>query len=172
MSTAGPWDDAMRLALTEAQAALAADDVPVGAVVLDASGTVVGTGHNTRESHHDPTGHAEIVALRAAALARGEWRLSGCTLVVTLEPCPMCAGALVQSRVARLVFGVDDPKAGAVTSLFDLVRDPRLPHRVEVHRGILADDCADLLRSFFTPRRYTPPRQGARVDEWGGLENR
>jgi tRNA(adenine34) deaminase len=162
----------MRAALTEARAALDHDDVPVGAVVVGPDGAELARGHNRREQLADPTAHAELEALRAAAAALGTWRLDGCTLVVTLEPCPMCAGALVQSRIARLVFGADDPKAGAVTSLFDLVRDPRLPHRVEVHRGVLADVCAALLRSFFTPRRYTPERQGARVDEWDGLENR
>jgi tRNA(adenine34) deaminase len=162
----------MRVALAEARAALEHDDVPVGAVVLAPDGTELSRGHNRREQAADPTAHAELEALRAAAATLGSWRLDGCTMVVTLEPCAMCAGALVQSRVARLVFGADDPKAGAVTSLFDLVRDPRLPHRVEVRRGILAADCAELLRSFFTPRRYTPERQGARADEWGGLENR
>ena len=120
MSPPATWDDAMRLALAEARAALAADDVPVGAVVLDEAGTLIGTGHNTRESHGDPTGHAEVVALRAAALARGEWRLTGCTLVVTLEPCTMCAGALVLARVDRLVFGAYDVKLGAVGSLWDV----------------------------------------------------
>ena len=153
MSPTGPWDDAMRLALTEAQAALAADDVPVGAVVLDASGAVVATGHNTRESHHDPTGHAEVVALRAAAAARGEWRLSGCTLVVTLEPCTMCAGAVVLSRVDRLVFGAYDDKLGAVGSLWDVVRDRRLNHRPEVVAGVLADESTALLDGFFTRHR-------------------
>ena len=162
----------MRVALEEAAAAVDHGDVPVGAVVVGPDGTELGRGRNRREQLADPTAHAELEALRAAATALGGWRLDGCTLVVTLEPCPMCAGALVQSRVARLVFGADDPKAGAVTSLFDLVRDPRLPHRVEVHRGILADASTTLLRSFFTSRRYTPQRQGARVDEWGGLENR
>jgi tRNA(adenine34) deaminase len=168
-TTAERW---MRVALDEARAAPEHHDVPVGAVVLAPDGTELARGRNRREQRRDPTAHAELEALRAAAGKLGSWRLDGCTLVVTLEPCPMCAGALVQSRVARLVYGADDPKAGAVTSLFDLVRDPRLPHRVEVHRGVLADDCAALLRSFFTPRRYTPQRQGARVDEWGGLENR
>ena len=167
--TAERW---MRVALSEATAALGHGDVPVGAVVVAPGGTELSRGRNRREESGDPTAHAELEALRAAATSLGTWRLDGCTLVVTLEPCAMCAGALVQARVARLVFGADDPKAGAVTSLFDLVRDPRLPHRVEVHRGVLADDCAALLRSFFTPRRYTPERQGARVDEWGGLENR
>jgi tRNA(adenine34) deaminase len=168
-TTAEHW---MRAALEEAAAAVDHGDVPVGAIVVAPDGTELGRGHNRREQRADPTAHAELEALRAAAATLGTWRLDGCTLVVTLEPCPMCAGALVQSRVANLVFGADDPKAGAVTSLFDLVRDPRLPHRVEVQRGVLAAESAALLRSFFTPRRYTPPRQGARVDEWGGLENR
>ena len=168
-STAERW---MRAALEEAAAAVDHGDVPVGAIVVAPDGTELGRGRNRREQLADPTAHAELEALRAAATTLGGWRLDGCTLVVTLEPCPMCAGALVQSRVAALVFGADDPKAGAVTSLFDLVRDPRLPHRVEVLRGVLAADCAALLRSFFAPRRYTPRRQGARVDEWGGLENR
>jgi tRNA(adenine34) deaminase len=168
-ATAERW---MRVALAEARAALDHDDVPVGAVVLAPDLTELARGRNRREQRRDPTAHAELEALRAAAAALGSWRLDGCTLVVTLEPCTMCAGALVQSRVASLVFGADDPKAGAVTSLFDLVRDPRLPHRLEVQRGVLADDSATLLRSFFTSRRYTPQRQGARVDEWGGLENR
>ena len=168
-TTAERW---MRAALEEAAAAVDHGDVPVGAIVVAPDGTELGRGRNRREQLADPTAHAELEALRAAATTLGGWRLDGCTLVVTLEPCPMCAGALVQSRVAALVFGADDPKAGAVTSLFDLVRDPRLPHRVEVLRGVLAADCAALLRSFFAPRRYTPRRQGARVDEWGGLENR
>jgi len=153
MTPPGPWDEAMRLALTEARAALAADDVPVGAVVLDAAGTVVGTGYNPRESHHDPTGHAEVVALRAAASARGEWRLSGCTLVVTLEPCTMCAGAVVLSRVDRLVFGAYDDKLGAVGSLWDVVRDRRLNHRPEVVAGVLAAESTALLDSFFAGHR-------------------
>ena len=152
-ATAERW---MRVALAEAEAALAHDDVPVGAVVVGPDGAELARGHNRREQAADPTAHAELEALRAAAATLGTWRLDGCALVVTLEPCAMCAGALVQARVATLIFGADDPKAGAVTSLFDLVRDPRLPPRVEVHRGILAADCADLLRSFFTPRRYTP----------------
>jgi tRNA(adenine34) deaminase len=172
MTDATTFEHWMRAALEEAAAAVDHGDVPVGAIVVAPDGTELGRGHNRREQRADPTAHAELEALRAAAAALGTWRLDGCTLVVTLEPCPMCAGALVQSRVANLVYGADDAKAGAVTSLFDLVRDPRLPHRLEVHRGVLAADCAALLRSFFTPRRYTPPRQGARVDEWGGLENR
>ena len=117
MSTRASWDEPMRLALAEAQAALAGDDVPVGAVVLDEAGTVIGTGRNTRESDGDPTGHAEVVALRAAAERTGHWNLEGCTLVVTLEPCLMCAGALLQSRISRLVFGAWDDKAGAAVNL-------------------------------------------------------
>jgi tRNA(adenine34) deaminase len=143
----------MRLALEEARAALGHQDVPVGCVVLDEDGTVLGRGRNRREESADPTAHAELVAMRAAAAKLGRWRLDGCTVVVTLEPCAMCAGALAQARVARLVYGADDPKAGAVVSLWDLVRDPRLPHRVEVHRGVLADECAELLRAFFRQRR-------------------
>jgi tRNA(adenine34) deaminase len=150
----GAADEAwMRVALAEAQAALGHADVPVGAVVLGPDGRELSRGRNRREELADPTAHAELLALRAAAAALGGWRLDGCTLVVTLEPCAMCAGALVQARVARLVFGADDPKAGAVTSLFDLVRDPRLPHRLEVSRGVLAGDCAELLRAFFRTRR-------------------
>jgi tRNA(adenine34) deaminase len=149
-ATAERW---MRVALAEARAALDHDDVPVGAVVLAPDGSELARAHNRREETGDPTAHAELEALRAAARSLGTWRLDGCTIVVTLEPCAMCAGALVQARVARLVFGADDPKAGAVTSLFDLVRDPRLPHRVEVVRGVLADDCAAVLRAFFASRR-------------------
>ena len=143
----------MRLALAEAQAALAGDDVPVGAVVVDATGTVIGTGRNTREADADPTGHAEVVALRAAAASRGEWRLTGCTLVVTLEPCTMCAGAIVLSRVDRLVYAAADPKAGAVGSLYDVVRDRRLNWRPEVVAGVLAEEAGALLRGFFETRR-------------------
>ena len=146
-------DEPMRLALAEAQAALAGDDVPVGAVVLDETGTVIGTGRNTRESDADPTGHAEVVALRAAAAARGEWRLTGCTLVVTLEPCTMCAGALVLARVDRLVFGAYDDKLGAVGSLWDVVRDRRLNHRPEVVAGVLAAESTALLDEFFSRHR-------------------
>jgi tRNA(adenine34) deaminase len=143
----------MRLALEEARAALGHQDVPVGCVVLDEDGTVLGRGRNRREESADPTAHAELVAMRAAAAKLGRWRLDGCTVVVTLEPCAMCAGALAQARVARLVYGADDPKAGAVVSLWDLVRDPRLPHRIEVHGGVLADECAEPLRAFFRQRR-------------------
>ncbi|KAB2340902.1 tRNA adenosine(34) deaminase TadA [Actinomadura rudentiformis] len=143
----------MRRALAEARLAYEADEVPVGALVLDRSGTVIGTGHNDRERTADPTGHAEIVAMRQAAAALGTWRLSGCTLVVTLEPCTMCAGASVQARVDRIVYGAIDLKAGAVGSLWDVVRDRRLNHRPEVFAGVLADECAALLTEFFTHRR-------------------
>ena len=134
------WADAMRLALDEARAALATLDVPVGAVVLDPAGAVIGRGRNEREALADPTAHAEVVALREAARTKGEWRLEGCTLVVTLEPCTMCAGAIGLARVERLVFGAFDPKAGAVGSLWDVVRDRRLNHRPEVVAGVLEDE--------------------------------
>ena len=146
-------DELMRQALALAVLAAGDGDVPVGAVVADASGTVIGTGRNTRERDHDPTGHAEIVAMREAAVALGEWRLEGCTLVVTLEPCTMCAGALVAARVQRLVFGAFDEKAGAVGSLWDVVRDRRLNHRPEVVSGVLAEESAELLRDFFLSHR-------------------
>ena len=147
------FEPAMRLALDQAVLALEGQDVPVGAVVLDAAGTVVGAGHNRREADGDPTGHAEVVALRAAAAARREWRLSGCTLVVTLEPCTMCAGAAIEARVARLVYGAADPRAGAAGSLWDVLRDRRLSAQVEVIGGVLQDECAALLREFFARRR-------------------
>ncbi|HYO39096.1 MAG TPA: tRNA adenosine(34) deaminase TadA [Nocardioidaceae bacterium] len=143
----------MRSALSEARAALATSDVPVGAVVLDESGDVLGRGRNRREGDADPTAHAEVVALREAAAARGEWRLPGCTLVVTLEPCTMCAGALVLARVDRLVFGAFDDKAGAVGSLWDVVRDRRLNHRPEVVAGVLAQASTALLEDFFSGHR-------------------
>lgn len=147
------WRAAMRLALDEAQLAVRGGDVPVGAVVLSTDGTtVLATGHNEREATGDPTAHAEVLALRRAAAKLGEWRLSGCTLVVTLEPCIMCAGALVQSRVDRVVYGARDEKAGAAGSLWDLVRDRRLNHRPEVIEGVLADDCARVLTDFFRAR--------------------
>jgi tRNA(adenine34) deaminase len=147
------WADAMRQALDEARAALATSDVPIGALVLDRDGTVVGSGHNEREASADPTAHAEVLALRAAARARGGWRLDGCTLVVTLEPCTMCAGAVVAARIARVVYGAADPKAGAAGSLWDVVRDRRLNHRAEVVGGILAEECGALLQEFFAQRR-------------------
>jgi tRNA(adenine34) deaminase len=143
----------MDLALAEALSAGPSGDVPVGAVVLDQGGRVVGRGHNAREAEGDPTAHAEVSALRTAARTLGGWRLTGCTLVVTLEPCTMCAGALVLARVARLVFGAWDPKAGAAGSLRDVVRDSRLNHRVEVLGGVREQECGDLLRAFFTAHR-------------------
>jgi tRNA(adenine34) deaminase len=145
------FDDAMRMALAEA--VRAGDDVPVGAVVLDPAGEIIGAGHNEREITGDPTAHAEMVALRAAARRRGGWRLTGCTLVVTLEPCTMCAGAAVLARLDRIVYGAIDPKAGAVGSLWDVVRDRRLNHRPEVVASVLADECAALLTEFFADRR-------------------
>ncbi len=143
----------MAEAIAEATLATAHQDVPIGALVLDPSGAVIATAHNERELHHDPTAHAEVVALRRAAEQRGDWHLTGCTLVVTLEPCTMCAGALVAARIERLVFGAFDPKAGAVSSLWDVVRDPRLNHRVEVIGGIAETECGQLLRDFFDSRR-------------------
>ena len=143
----------MAAALEEARAALATGDVPIGAVVVDGSGAVVGTGRNVREARADPTGHAEVVALRAAAAARREWRLSGCTLVVTLEPCTMCAGAAVLARVDRVAFGAFDPKAGAVGSLWDVVRDRRLNHRPEVVSGVREAESTALLEEFFASHR-------------------
>jgi tRNA(adenine34) deaminase len=148
------WDDAMRLALAEARRAANHGDVPVGAVLMSsAAGEVIASAGNERQLRGDPLAHAEMLALRRGAAALGSWRLDDCTLVVTLEPCCMCAGAVTQSRVNRLVFGALDPKAGAVASLFDVVRDPRLPHRCDVIGGILAAECADVLADFFDSRR-------------------
>ena len=143
----------MRDALAEAVRAPEHGDVPVGALVLAPDGAVLAVAHNDREGTGDPSAHAEVLALRAAAAARGSWRLTGCTLVVTLEPCTMCAGALVLARVDRVVYGATDPKAGAVGSLWDVVRDRRLNHRPEVVRDVLADECAAVLRTFFEDRR-------------------
>jgi len=149
-----PSDDAaIAAALQVARDALAVGEVPIGAVVLDPSGAVIAAAHNERESDADPTAHAEVVALRRAGIERGTWHLDGCTLAVTLEPCTMCAGALVLARVARLVYGADDPKAGAVGSLWDVVRDRRLNSRPEVVRGVLAEESAELLRAFFAAHR-------------------
>lgn len=145
------FEPAMRQALAEA--ASAGPDVPVGAVVLDEAGEIIGRGRNRREAEADPTAHAEIVAIRAAGRAAGAWRLAGCTLVVTLEPCTMCAGALLAGRLARLVYGAHDPRAGAAGSVWDVLHDPRLGEPVEVVSGVLADDCSALLRSFFEQRR-------------------
>ena len=144
---------AMGLALAEARMAQATGDVPVGAVVLGPTGAVIGRGHNVREATGDPTGHAEIGALQSAAATIGAWRLDGCALVVTLEPCTMCAGALILARVERLVYGAVDVKAGAVGSLWDVVRDARLNHRPEVVAGVLAEECSALLAGFFVDRR-------------------
>jgi tRNA(adenine34) deaminase len=147
------FEPAMREALAEAAAAAATADVPVGAVVLDAAGIVIGRGHNEREADADPAAHAEIVALRMAGKSRKDWRLDDCTLVVTLEPCTMCAGALLAGRVARLVYGAADPRAGAAGSVWDVLHDPRLGPPVEVIGGVLAGPCAALLQDFFSERR-------------------
>jgi len=143
----------MRQAIDVARDAGASDDVPIGALVVDSEGSVLSAGHNRREADADPTAHAEIVAMRNATRDRGEWRLDGCTLVVTLEPCTMCAGAIVLSRLDRVVFGAYDPKAGAVGSLWDVVRDRRLNHRPEVIGGVLADETGALIREFFDRHR-------------------
>lgn len=143
----------MRAALAEARTALTTGDVPVGCVVVGPDGSVVGRGHNAREATGDPTAHAEILALREASAALGRWRLDDCALVVTLEPCAMCAGAIVLARIPRLVLGAWDPKAGATGSVHDLVRDRRLNHQVEVVGGVLADECGEVLRQFFAERR-------------------
>jgi tRNA(adenine34) deaminase len=147
------WEAAMGAALDQARAALTTSDVPIGAVVVSGTGAVVGTGRNLREAEADPTGHAELVAIRAAARTLGSWRLEGCTLVVTLEPCTMCAGAAVLARLERLVYGAADPKAGAVGSLWDVVRDRRLNHRPEVVAGVRAAEATALLDEFFAQHR-------------------
>ena len=143
----------MRQALLAAREAGLRGDVPVGAVILGPDGAPIGMGSNERELTGDPTAHAEVVAIRRAAEALGQWRLTGCTLVVTLEPCTMCAGAIVAARIDHLVFGAFDDKAGAVASLFDVLRDPRLNHRPRVTSGVLEADCAALLGEFFEGRR-------------------
>jgi tRNA(adenine34) deaminase len=142
----------MRLALREAARALEHDDVPIGAVVVQ-GGEVIGAGHNERELRADPTAHAEMIALREAARALGSWRVLDSVMYVTLEPCAMCAGAIVLARLPRVVFGATDPKAGAAGSVFNVLDEPRLNHRPQVESGLLAEECADLLRSFFAPRR-------------------
>lgn len=147
------YESAMREAFALAIKAQEADDVPVGAVVIDANGNIVGRGFNTREVTNNPLGHAEVNALNDAAKNLGSWRLDNCTLVVTLEPCTMCAGAIVQSRIGRVVFGAFDEKAGAIGSLWDVVRDSRLPHRPEVISGVLAKEAAQLLTDFFKLKR-------------------
>lgn len=145
--------DVMRLALARARRALGTGDVPVGAVVVGPDGAVVGEGHNAREADGDPTAHAEVLALRAAARTLGRWRLEDCTLVVTLEPCLMCAGAIVLARVPRVVFGAWDPKAGASGSQWDVLRDRRVNHRPEVLGGVLEEECSEVLRKFFESQR-------------------
>ena len=147
------FDPAMRAALAEAATAAGTGDVPVGAVILDAAGVVIASGRNRREADADPTAHAEIVAIRAAARARRSWRLDGLTLVVTLEPCTMCAGAITEARLSRLVYGASDPRAGAVGSLWDVVRDQRLVPVPEVIGGVLAAECLKTIRTFFSERR-------------------
>jgi tRNA(adenine34) deaminase len=142
----------MQLAITEARLAETADEVPIGCVIVH-SGAVIAAGHNRRETLQDPTAHAEIVALRLAANVLGSWRLEECTLYVTLEPCPMCAGAIVQARVPRVVYGAADPKAGACHTLYEITSDPRLNHRCEVTAGVLAEECAELLSKFFQQKR-------------------
>ena len=143
----------MALALAQARQALDTADVPIGAVVLGPDGGVLGLGRNEREAHGDPTAHAEVVAIRAAAAKRGAWRLADCTLVVTLEPCAMCAGAIVLARIPRVVFGAWDEKAGAAGSVFDILRERRLNHWVEVFPGVREDECAALLKDFFGNHR-------------------
>jgi tRNA(adenine34) deaminase len=146
-------EELMHHALDVARGALASNDVPIGAIVLDSNGKIIGTGGNRRELDNDPSGHAEIVAMREAGKNLSNWRLDGCTVVVTLEPCAMCAGAIAQSRVKTLIFGAWDEKAGAVGSVWDVLRDPRSPHRTEVISGILENECADLLAQFFKTQR-------------------
>ncbi len=147
-----PYERVMRMALAEAKLAGASGDIPIGAVVTDAEGRVLGTGRNLREAEHDPSGHAEIVALRHAAAALGTSRLDGCILFTTLEPCVMCAGAALTARVARVVFGAWDAKAGAAGSIYDLLRDGRLPLRCEVVSGVLEAECAAPLTAFFAEK--------------------
>lgn len=147
--------DLMLLAIEQARLAAQADEVPVGCVIVGATGQVIATGQNRREIDADPTAHAEIVAMRQAAAKLGHWRLVDCTLIVTLEPCPMCAGAIVNARVKRVIYGCDDPKAGAGRTLYQLMDDPRLNHRAEVVPGILAEQCSAMLSEFFQAKRRT-----------------
>ena len=147
-------EEAMRVAIEHAKiASVASKDVPVGAVILNANGDLISTGNNQRELLNDPTAHAEIVAIRHAATALGNWRLDGCIIVVTLEPCAMCAGAIAQSRISKVVFGAWDEKAGASGSVWDLLRDPRALHKVEVTSGVLEEDCGAMLKEFFSEQR-------------------
>jgi tRNA(adenine34) deaminase len=147
-----PHEVFMRRALEEARAALAEDEVPIGAVIVH-QGRVIAAAHNQREQLHDPTAHAEMIAITQAAAAIGDWRLEGCTMYVTLEPCPMCAGAIVLARVPMVVYGASDPKAGAVATVYRLLDDPRLNHRAAVVAGVLAEECADILSQFFEQKR-------------------
>ncbi len=147
-------EEAMRVAIEHAKiASVASKDVPVGAVILNANGDLISAGNNKRELLNDPTAHAEIVAIRHAATALGNWRLDGCIIVVTLEPCAMCAGAIAQSRVSKVVFGAWDEKAGASGSVWDLLRDPRALHKVEVTSGVLEEECGAMLKEFFSEQR-------------------
>ena len=147
-------EEAMRVAIEHAKiASVASKDVPVGAVILNAHGDLISTGNNQRELLNDPTAHAEIVAIRHAATALGNWRLDGCIIVVTLEPCAMCAGAIAQSRISKVVFGAWDEKAGASGSVWDLLRDPRALHKVEVTSGVLEEECGVMLKEFFSEQR-------------------
>jgi len=143
----------MREAIAEAHKAAAIGEVPIGAVVVDPDGAIAGRGHNLRETAQDPTAHAELIAVREAAAKLGSWRLTGCSLYVTIEPCPMCAGAIVLARIDRVVYGAADPKAGAVDTLYDLLRDPRLNHRADVTSGVLQGECAALMQDFFRKLR-------------------
>ena len=142
-------EELMRLAIDVAKSATRAGDVPVGAIVVNSDGVLIGRGFNEREANNDPTAHAEIVAIRSAASRLQNSRLDGCTLIVTLEPCAMCAGAIAQSRISKVIFGAWDAKAGAVGSIWDVLRDPRSIFKVEVNAGVLKDDCAELLTEFF-----------------------
>lgn len=153
LSVPADFEQWMRRAIADARLAFDTGDVPVAALVLDEQGEVIGTGRNERELHHDPTAHAEVLALRQAATVRDDWHLEGCTLVVTLEPCVMCAGAVLAARVPTVVFGAWDEKAGAAGSVYDVLRDRRLNHRVEVFAGVLAEECAELLLDFFRAKR-------------------
>ena len=159
-------EQGMRAALKEARASAAADEVPVGCAVVH-DGIVIGRGHNQVEGLKDATAHAEIVAIGAASAALGSWRLSECTLYVTLEPCAMCAGAIVLARLRRLVYGAPDPKAGACGSVLDVIHEPRLNHRVEMTAGVLAEECGALLKSFFAKKR----REGNGKGEGGGMDH-
>lgn len=155
----------MGVALVLARQAGARGEVPVGAIVVH-EGRIIGRGYNLREAHADPTAHAEILALRQAAAALGHWRVLDATLYATLEPCAMCAGALVNARIERLVYGCTDPKAGAVDSLYRIADDTRLNHRVEITRGVRADECAEVLRAFFRARRPKKRATDATVERW------